>query len=339
MHAKQLSDQASQSVSAQRKSFMKLAIKVILSLCLLGYVLSTLDLSAAIESIQRSHTGWLALSLAISLIAFYLNTKRWHLFCGIVPFMELLKINWIARYYSLVLPGQLSGDLLKAWRLGKGHRQLAYIAAGVFLDKAIAVVTLFLCALVGAAFSPELSAVLRRAARGSHFLGGMLVAAAVASVLILFFLRYRRTGSLAWLHQNLYVDKFNKIVSQFRAGAFSWRAVLWNSLLSFAYHGLAIALMVFVGWSVDVEIGVMEWTWVYGFISVFLMLPISFAGIGIRDASLVGFLGWLQVPVEQAFAVSLLHLALTVLTALPGALIETLAGADPHRPRAAHGRE
>lgn len=51
------------------------------------------------------------------------------------------------------------------------------------------------------------------------------------------------------------------------------------------------------------------------------MLPISFNGLGPKEATAVFFFGLAGVPSEAAFALSLLFRAIVILTSLPGGVL------------------
>ena len=77
---------------------------------------------------------------------------------------------------------------------------------------------------------------------------------------------------------------------------------------------------------------------VWPVISLFLALPISFAGWGLREGLMVFYLSYLHMGHEQALALSLLLGCTVVLTSLPGALLWIgLHRHRGHRPRI-HGR-
>jgi hypothetical protein len=56
-------------------------------------------------------------------------------------------------------------------------------------------------------------------------------------------------------------------------------------------------------------------------IAFVLMLPISFNGLGPKEATAVFFFGLVGVPSEAAFALSLIFHAVVVLTSLPGGVL------------------
>ena len=59
------------------------------------------------------------------------------------------------------------------------------------------------------------------------------------------------------------------------------------------------------------------------------MVPFTISGLGVREAFFVAFLGSFDVSSDAAFATGFLFFAVTVATALPGALILLSAATAP----------
>jgi hypothetical protein len=56
-------------------------------------------------------------------------------------------------------------------------------------------------------------------------------------------------------------------------------------------------------------------------IAFVLLIPISFNGLGAKEAAVVFFFGLVGVPNEAAFSMSLLFHLIVVLTSLPGGIL------------------
>jgi hypothetical protein len=111
-------------------------------------------------------------------------------------------------------------------------------------------------------------------------------------------------------------------------------------LVNFGHHGRghhlqflglcicrnAIGVAAFVCFARALLIGVpaMDLGWVRSALDLVLILPISIAGLGLRDASLVTMLNHLGVPAAVALAFSFVLLGRTILVALLGGLVEGL---------------
>ena len=69
-----------------------------------------------------------------------------------------------------------------------------------------------------------------------------------------------------------------------------------------------------------------DWCWIQGVLSLALLLPLTFAGLGIREGTLISILGILGVAPEKALALSFSILGLQIILASIGGLIEFKRG-------------
>jgi hypothetical protein len=65
-----------------------------------------------------------------------------------------------------------------------------------------------------------------------------------------------------------------------------------------------------------------DWMWIVGVTSLAVLLPVSIAGIGLREGALVGCLAVLSVSTESSIALSIGVLAVVLAGALIGAALE-----------------
>jgi len=56
-------------------------------------------------------------------------------FAAYYSFARLMSASLIAQIYSMILPGQIAGDIAKAYDIGKGRDNPELIVASVLVDK------------------------------------------------------------------------------------------------------------------------------------------------------------------------------------------------------------
>jgi hypothetical protein len=77
-----------------------------------------------------------------------------------------------------------------------------------------------------------------------------------------------------------------------------------------------------LGLAVGIDQPFSVWCAVIGLMSVIVLMPVTVAGIGLREASLVGLLDLVGVPHAQSLALGFGILAFQVMVALLGAVID-----------------
>jgi uncharacterized membrane protein YbhN (UPF0104 family) len=94
--------------------------------------------------------------------------------------------------------------------------------------------------------------------------------------------------------------------------------------LSIVRNAFAVTALISFARAVGVSAPLADLGWVRSVIDLLLILPISIAGVGVRDASLVALLAPLGVPSSTALALSFLLLGVTLMIAITGGLVEAL---------------
>ena len=93
-------------------------------------------------------------------------------------------------------------------------------------------------------------------------------------------------------------------------------------LLGIVYQLLCITVILIVAPAFGIDVPLVEWLWIFALVATAALLPLSIAGLGIREGAFVAVLGLLQVPSASALALSLTIFATQLATALLGGLIE-----------------
>ena len=136
-----------------KKFPFRIIIKIIIATCLILWFLSKSDVHGIFQSIINFSFLVFGLGFLLSILCLLVNAAKWKLLLPTYSIFLLLKLNFIGYYYSLILPGQIAGEVAKAFVLGKEKRNAAQIAASVLVDKITGVIALLLIGIAGLAFT------------------------------------------------------------------------------------------------------------------------------------------------------------------------------------------
>ncbi|RLA62506.1 MAG: hypothetical protein DRQ89_09370 [Epsilonproteobacteria bacterium] len=134
----------------KRKPFViKLAVKFIFATGLLFWLIRKGDLNFSLAGQALSQHLPLVL-LVLLMIAFSAvgTAYRWKLLLEIkskpLPYLKVLKLNWIGLFFSSILPGAVTGDLLKAVYAKKLDDRLTktYLLMSTLVDRVIGLIGL-----------------------------------------------------------------------------------------------------------------------------------------------------------------------------------------------------
>jgi uncharacterized protein (TIRG00374 family) len=258
-----------------------------------------------------------------------------------VGILRVLRLTYIALFYNLVLPGQESGNAVKAVLLGRSSHKANKVWASVLVDQVMVFLATALITVIGLLFNPHLADWPLWLGLSCFFLVGALA-------LQMLFLSPRvsepidrvlrpasRTLRVPWRRHQSAKHAAGGQQSETLPG--EWLAPLWDGLRSYqtTWHRLGYVLALSLVYQLalvatayqfalglGMSVSFLNLAWVMTLVSMAQALPISFAGVGTRDSTLVYFLGALGVASGLSLELSLSLLALSVLMGLPGAIIQ-----------------
>jgi uncharacterized protein (TIRG00374 family) len=295
------------------------SLKAALSIALLILLLQRVDFRAIIATLRRLSLGAWLLNLLLFLCSNLMAAAKWKLLLAEQRFTALLKLGFIGQYYSMLLPGQVAGEAVKAYRLGKGKGDAERIAASVIIDRITGILGLLGVALCGVALT-------RTPVR--HHIFTLLLLATLALLALLFSFRLRWTMRILEAVES-YGPRAARISDQLRRLLTAWEAyvkapsiMLTSVLLGASIQLVAVWINYRIGRELGLQIPILDWCWVFGVVSVVTALPLTIGGLGLREGSFVGSLGLLGIVPEQSMAVSFAVFSLLLAGAAIGGVLD-----------------
>jgi uncharacterized protein (TIRG00374 family) len=296
-------------------------LKLALSTGLLFWLLARTPLSALAQNMTRLSAITLLGGAVLSFMAWWLSALR--LWCVAPEFRltELTRMTFIGMYYGTVLPGQAAGDLVKAYRLSHTQRFPGHALAATLVDRGVAMLALFAIGAVAALTDDAIPAGLRMlllCATGGLLLAGWLLSLTrVRDQLIIL---GRIESSRRWIARGL--SLLERIAHALHDALRRPRRIVACLALAMVFHALCVGIHVILGHALGIRIGIGAWCLVYAGVSVLMLLPLSVAGIGLREGGYVGLLALFGVSREVALALSLTFFCYTLIGALVGFVVE-----------------
>ena len=94
--------------------------------------------------------------------------------------------------------------------------------------------------------------------------------------------------------------------------------------LGMTFQLLGVCIIYRIARDIGITISYSDWCWIFAAVSVILLLPISFGGVGIREGGFIMLLALFGVSNESALACSLAFFALQVATSLFGGAFDLM---------------
>lgn len=289
-------------------SWLRLAVTV----AILAYLGSTLDMRAAAAAVLRVNPGYLALVLLLVALDRAVMILRWVLLLRSsqvdIRLGEAARIFLVSSFVGSFLPAGVGGDVARAYGLTRATRASSEALASVAIDRVLGIVALLAMGVVGLVATATAITDWRITAGIALLLLASLAILWADALVRAVLPPALRTGRLGTHLVNL-----GDALSRYRtrpatlAHVFAWSIAVQVLRIVQAYLlGIGIGLAVpFRYYLVFMPVGLLM-----------LLLPISVSGFGAPQAMIVWLMRPLGVADEQSFALS----TLIVLTGLAGNL-------------------
>lgn len=135
------------------KSFLKLFIKIAVTVICLWYVSRKIDWGKSLEIIGHSNLLWLLAAIILFTASKIVSSIRLNIYFDNINLkisrFQNLKLYWLGMFYNLFLPGGIGGDAYKVILLNRTYQHSAkLLSAAVLLDRISGVVGLGILAAI-----------------------------------------------------------------------------------------------------------------------------------------------------------------------------------------------
>lgn len=276
--------------------------------------------------LKHAHPGLLVLMLALCHVQFVLAAVIWKRFLdqgGVhITLSRLSLYNLIGHALSTLLPSRYSGDVYRAYVVGKQSGKIYTSAASVLLERLSGIFVLLLMGLVASLFAGKL---LNQASMSYPIImvfGMFFSGAALLFTGKLFFVADRFLKSIGFLNFLVRpMEKFHAAVMQYKG---QHGFLFKTNALAFVFKVFAFVCIDIAARSLGLVVPFQALILIMPLIYVLEAVPISIYGMGIREGAFIFFFTQAGLTYEQAFALSIVVLIGRFATALTGGLLYLL---------------
>lgn len=286
---------------------------------LLGLLFTQVDLGAMAADIGALRLDLLGLLVAAILAERLISALRWYMLLrGLheaVSYAGVLRLTFIGDFLGYFTPGSLGVEAIRLYGMSRTTSDFALTATSMLIERMLALLALIV--LVLAALALQLSNLPPEIGRLAWvglalllvFLGGLMAPPVRRATLRL--LSHPRLTGLHGIAQSVY-----RSLDQYRARP----AVLVSTFMISLIFQLARCAIVAIGATAfGVHLPFLLYVVIVPVILLVTLLPISIAGLGVRELGFVYLFGRVGMPAEIALSLSLMIRVLTIVLSLPGA--------------------
>jgi uncharacterized membrane protein YbhN (UPF0104 family) len=291
--------------------------KLTVTLALLYFAVSRINLDFIAERLQHLQAAWLVAAIATLGVQAVVAAERWRrilALCGVtLPLNQAVRYTFISLFFSQVLPSTIGGDAARIWFVARDGAGWAKAIYSVTVDRVAGVMVLALLVVV---CLPESFSVIRDpVARGGLLLLGLGCVLAPALFVAI--------GRWQWpaLHRIALLRHLIEAANLAYRILATPRTALGIGLLSLVVHGLLILTAWFVAKSIAAPLDLLHALLLIPPIMLTATVPVSIGGWGVRESAAVMAFTYSGLPPGDGLLVSTLLGVATFIAGLPGGLL------------------
>jgi uncharacterized protein (TIRG00374 family) len=277
------------------------------------------------EAIRNAQYRWVVIGILAYIVVEIAAAFRWHVLLKVqgihLSFLRLSGLFLIGMFYNQFLPGGTGGDIIKSYYLLKEtpDKKAGALLAVVF-DRLIGLVALV--AITGTLIGLRYD----------------FLSQTTETRQLLWFLLFLLGSSILFLLSTFFISGFNlfhwlpekfpgrekliEIAAAYHLYAHHWRATLVAFGVSLVAHLATFATFLCAAYALGAAVPLLDFFAIMPVERTISALPISFAGIGLREKVLQIMLsGLCGVPEAKAILIGSLSFLIILVCCIPGALV------------------
>lgn len=315
---------------ATSRDRLKFLIRVIFSAALLFYLVAGIpaeDRIKILTAIADSIPLFIGIAILMTAAERIMSAAKWFWLLRLrdkdIRAWPVFRVFFVTSFFGYFLPTSVGGDVLRAFSLGRMRGDMVGSASSVVLDRAFGFLGLLLIAAVS--LVPALGSAISLA--DATLIWAVTFTVLIAVVVLASRRCHRWLSRVAKLESGGAVKQpLLKLSNAFSSFAGDKPALIKIFLFSLVVQFVRVAINMVVGFAVGVDVDPVLYFIYVPIINIATLLPVSIAGIGVREAGFVLFFAPLGVPAYTCISLSLIVFGLGLLSSVPGAVIFAIRG-------------
>jgi uncharacterized membrane protein YbhN (UPF0104 family) len=298
-----------------------LLARILVSLALLYLALRGINFTAIQSRLSQINLGWIALAVLITVVQIFLGALRWRDVSrecqAPLTHLQTFRYNMIGAFFNQTLPSSIGGDAMRLWlvnRTGAGWRAATY---SILTDRAIGLIALALIIVASLPWSYGLID------NSKGRLALVLVDfAALAGGLGFLLLGYLPWSWLKTWWPTKHIHACSVIASKVIFDRHNGPKI---AILSLSIHVLAVVIAWCAVRAISAPADFEQVFMLIPPIMLITMMPISIAGWGVREATMMVAFGYAGLAQTDGTVVSILFGAVSFIVGAAGGVVWILS--------------
>ena len=223
-----------------------------------------------------------------------------------------MQVTWVGLFVSQTMPSTVGGDFFRLYYLIKNQVTKGKAILAVIMDRIFGILGLVLLAFVSLIimFQSIDDSIINNAAL-------LIIIGSLVVVILLFYLDYLPN----FFSQLKFVRGLLSLSSESRSCLFSYNYGIRTILLSILGHSISIIVVINISAALALNVTWLDVVMIVPITILFMVIPITIAGWGVREGIMVTGLGYVGVAPEEALPLALIYGFSALLVALPGGML------------------
>ena len=296
------------------KGLIVILVKVAFTAVLAKWIINSIDFKSFTNILSSITWPFIVWIIIISFIAIAFSTLRWKILMrpskSNFSYIHLLYLTFIAHCYNMLVPGNITGDVVRALKTS---------TATVFLDRLIGMLGLMIVVLCGIIFSyPMLSEL----GLMKYIIAVMLI----LSLLSICIFSRRIMRKFKWIGNLLgpFYEKIREAVLSIQLYRNYYREIIEAFCATLSSHLLIVTTVYLINMAIGSNATYLHCLLFVPVIGLISSLPVTIGGIGLREAGYILLFTQVGVTKEHALGISLIFFLLLFGWAIVGAILSVV---------------
>ena len=327
---------AVRSIDARMRRRLAFALRVGIAAALIVLLVYRVDWPQFQQIVARHGVRLYLWLIPIAGLGWFIYVLRWRFLLlplGVIPSLpELVCDSLIGVFYGLFVPTGLAGDAVRAARLGSRHGALQRAFVSVAVDRIVGLLSVLLMFAARTITGSPAGQEVRLSSTGWFAVLIVAVALIGGGVRPLYrhlvrWARRRRFSILERWPFNWLARQVGELLGLIPEYAGAKRYLALGVAASILYQLLVTLVYSTGGAMLGIHIRFADYVWIVALVSLAQVMPITIAGLGVREGVFAFLLGQYGVSTTTSVALSLVVFSVTLLFGIVGGTIE-LVGAS-----------
>ena len=296
-------------------TFFPKYFKLVLMLALFLLIIYQINFNDVLKYIKQINTSILTITTFLMLVTILLNAIRWRNILAAIKvninFAQVFNLYFASLFTNIIVPGSIGGEALKIWYLHKNNISYNKAINSIILDRvSVIIATVIVVTIFGIYYLPIRSYVIK-----FNLLYFLLSLFLLLTTLFIIYRLYNKMSKPSLVLS--FVKNAVQDIQFLFCNKQSICLVLAISLVCNLIYSLIFYLLTI---SLHSNINIYYFLIMIPIINIICYLPISYAGWGIRETSIMYGYYLFDIPKEIALVVSIVFGMQLIIGSLPGGI-------------------